>query len=114
MLYAIGCDDDPGLNCPHLSSGHFAAPPYRADDIHRAWAKMAALYQRGCDADFAPGCFGLARVIARSGRGLQHPERMRELLEKALRLEPEHAMATELLRRVNAGELPTEPMLEDD
>lgn len=111
VLYEIGCDDDPGFNCPHLSSGHFAGPPYTTDDVHPAWATAASVYQRACDADFAPACFGLARVIARSGRGPANLERMRALLEKALVLDPGHARATELLRRVGAGELPTEPLL---
>jgi hypothetical protein len=39
---------------------------------------------------------------------------MRALLEKALRLEPAYPRATELLRRVDAGELPSRPLLPDD
>lgn len=113
VLYELACDDDPGLNCIHLSSGHFAGPPYTAGDVHPEWATAASVYQRACDADFASACFGLARVIARSGRGLQNPERMRALLEKTLALDPGHAKATELLRRVDAKELPTEPLLPD-
>lgn len=113
-LYAVGCDDDPGLNCPNLSSGHFAAPAYEADDVHPAWATAAGVYQRACDAGFAPGCFGLARVIARSGQGRAHAAKMRSLLETALRLEPGHPMATELLRRVDAGELPNKEYVPGD
>jgi TPR repeat protein len=113
VFYELGCDDDAGLNCIHLSSGHFAGPPYTGDDVHPAWATAASVYQRSCDADFAAACFGLARVIARSGRGLQNAERMRALLEKALALDPSHAKATELLRRVGTKELPTEPLLPD-
>jgi hypothetical protein len=113
-LYGIGCDDDPGLNCPHLSPGHFAGARYTAGDVHPSWTIAAGVYQRACDADFAQGCFGLARVIARSGQGPAHADRMRALLEKALRLEPAYPRATELLRRVDAGELPSRPLLPDD
>jgi TPR repeat protein len=110
-LYQLACGDAAGFNCFMIPSAHYAAPPYEGSEIRSEWSEAAGAYDRACKADFAPGCFGLARLIARGGQGRKHEPQIRALLEKAIELEPDYPVATELLRRVDAGELPTDAIL---
>ncbi|MBD3728533.1 MAG: sel1 repeat family protein [Sphingomonadales bacterium] len=106
VLYQLACDDDAGFNCPFIPATHIRPAPYSGSAVANEWRAAAGTYEQACHADFAPGCFGLARLIARSGKGAEHADQMRSLLEKAIRLEPDFVIAWELLRRVDAGELP--------
>lgn len=109
-LYHLACDDDPGFLCPMVRGSAIAASPDRKAPVQREWQRAAGAYRAACDDGLAMGCFGYARLIAKSGRGKQEAETMRSLLSRALTLSPGMPIATELLRRVDAGELPAAPL----
>jgi TPR repeat protein len=110
-LYHLGCDEDPGFNCLPLDHFYYEAPPYAGDEILEQWAEAAGAYVRACGANFAPGCFGMAKLIARSGNGVSHGEDIRRWLERAIALSPDYFMAHELMDRLDSGDLPEEPIL---
>lgn len=109
-LYHLACDDDPGFVCPMVPGSAIAARPDRYAPVSRQWQRAAGAYRAACEDGLAMGCFGYARLIAKSGKGESEGAAMREWLGKALSLSPGMPVATELLRRVEAGELPPAPL----
>lgn len=109
-LYHLACDDVPGLVCPFVPGSAIAAKPDRKAPVLRDWQHAAGAYRAACDDGLAMGCFGYARLIAKSGRGAKEAETMRSWLGRALALSPGMPIATELLRRVDAGEMPAAPL----
>ena len=105
-LYQLACGDNAAMECFFVSAQHRASPEYRGNEVDRDWRDAAGAYDRACDAGLADGCFAFARLIARSGKGARYTDTMREYLNRALAIQPQHVSATELLRRVDAGELP--------
>ncbi len=109
-LYHIACDDDPGFVCPMVPGSAVTAQPDRKAAVSKDLQHAAGAYRAACDDGLAMGCFGYARLIAVSGRGMTDADAMRQWLGKALALSPGMPIATELLRRLDAGELPAEPL----
>lgn len=109
-LYQFACWDDAGRECFFVPAAHRASEEYKGREIDRRWRSAAGAYDRACKAGLAHGCFAFARLIARGGNGDRHADRMREMLGKAIALDPDHVAAIELLRRVDAGELPSQPV----
>lgn len=109
-LYHLACDDDPGFVCPMVPGSAIAARPDREAPVSKQWQRAAGAYRAACEDGLAMGCFGYARLIAVSGRGGSDAAAMREWLGKALTLSPGMPIATELLRRLDAGELPAAPI----
>ena len=105
-LYQLACDDNAAMECFFVPSQHRASPEYRGREIDRDWRQAAGAYDKACDAGLSHGCFAFARLIAKSGKGARYADTMREYLGRALALDPYHVSAIELLRRVEAGELP--------
>jgi uncharacterized protein len=106
-LYHLACDDDPGFKCPMIPGGAIAAKPDRGAPVLDQWRRAAGAYHAACEDGLAMGCLGYAKLIARSGRGSSDGAVMRVWLDKALALSPGMPIATELLRRLDAAELPT-------
>lgn len=109
-LYHLACDDDPGFICPMVPGSAIAAKPDRAAPVRDQWRRAAGAYSAACEDGLAMGCFGYAKLIARSGKGARESATMRAWLGKALALSPGLPIATELMRRVEAGELPAAPI----
>jgi len=109
-LYHLACDDEPGFVCPMVPGSAIAARPDRDAPVLKQWRNAAGAYRAACDDGLAIGCFGYARLIARSGRGAAEGAEIRAWLGKALALSPGMPIATELLRRIEAGELPAAPI----
>lgn len=109
-LYHLACDDDPGFVCPMIPGRAVVAMPDKRAPVPEDWQRAAGAYRAGCDDGLAVACFGYARLIGKTGRGASESAAMREWLEKALALSPGMPIATELLRRLEAGELPKEPV----
>jgi hypothetical protein len=109
-LYHLACDDDPGFVCPMVPGNAIAAKPDRNAPVSKQWQRAAGAYRAACDDGLAMGCFGYARLIAKSGKGSSEGPEMRDWLGKALALSPGMPIATELLRRLDAGELPATPI----
>jgi hypothetical protein len=109
-LYHLACDDEPGFVCPMVPGSAIAAKPDREAPVSKQWQRAAGAYRAACEDGLAMGCFGYARLIAKSGRGRSDGGAMRAWLDKALTLSPGMPIATELLRRLDAGELPKEPL----
>lgn len=109
-LYHLACDDDPGFICPMVPGSAIAAKPDRDAPVSSQWRRAAGAYRAACDDGLAMGCFGYAKLIARSGKGASESAAMRAWLGKALTLSPGLPIAAELLRRVEAGELPAAPI----
>lgn len=109
-LYHLACDDDPGFVCPMVPGSAIAARPDRDAPVPDQWRRAAGAYRAACEDGLAMGCFGYAKLIARSGKGANETVAMRAWLDKALALSPGMPIATELLRRLGAGELPTAPI----
>lgn len=110
-LYHLACNDDPGFECVFLGRAAYQAPNYRGGEVLDQWRMAAGSYVRACRADFAMGCFGMARLIAKSGGATEHGDQIRSYLEQALALTPGMPIAVELLRRLDAGEMPSTPVL---
>jgi uncharacterized protein len=109
-LYHLACDDDPGFVCPMIPGSAIAAQPDREAPVIKEWQRAAGAYRAACDDGLAMGCFGYARLIAKSGRGASESAVMREWLGKALTFSPGMPIAADLLRRVDAGALPEAPL----
>lgn len=109
-LYQFACGDNAGLECKFVPAAHRGSGGFAGREIDQRWREAGGAYDRACKVDFAHGCFALARLIARNGKGADHKPKMRELLGKALALDPDHVAARELLRRVDVGELPERPL----
>lgn len=109
-LYHLACDDEPGFACPMVPGSAIAAKPDRDAPVSKQWQRAAGAYRAACDDGLAMACFGYARLIAKSGRGRSDGAAMRAWLDKALTLSPGMPIAAELLRRLEAGELPTDPL----
>lgn len=109
-LYQLACGDNAGMECFFVPSRHRASPRYSGRDVESDWREAGGAYDVACKEGLAHGCFALARLISRGGKGARHADRMRELLNRAIALDPDHVSAIELLRRVNSGELPTRPV----
>jgi TPR repeat protein len=109
-LYHLACDDDPGFICPMVPGSAVAAQPDRKAPVSKELQRAAGAYRAACDDGLAMGCFGYARLVARSGGGASDTAVIRNWLEKALTLSPEMPIATELMRRLDAGELPKSPI----
>ncbi len=106
-LYQLACGDNAAMECFFVPSAHRASPEYRGREVGRDWREAAGAYDRACDAGLSHACFAFARLIARSGKGERYADTMREYLGRALAINPDHVSAIELLRRVEAGELPS-------
>lgn len=105
-LYQLACGDNAARECFFVPSQHRASPEYRGNEVDRDWRQAAGAYDKACNAGLAHGCFAFARLIARSGKGKRYADTMREYLNRAIAIDPDHVSAIELLRRVEAGELP--------
>lgn len=110
-LYQLACGDNAAMSCMFVPSAHRSSPPYKGREIHKNFREAGGAYKRACDADFAPGCFGLARLIAMSGNGKSDSAMMRGLLEKAVRLDPDNMAAKDLIGRLERGDVPDRPIL---
>jgi TPR repeat protein len=109
-LYQLACNDNAGYDCMFVPRSAYQSPLYRGDEVLDDWRMAAGAYVRACDQGLAMGCFGMARLIAKSGNGVQHGDKMRDYLEQALAITPGLPIAVELMRRLDAGELPPEPI----
>lgn len=107
-LYQLACNDNAAFECFIVPAAHRASRPYSGREVLH-WREAAGAYERACNADLAHGCFAMARLIAKSGNGAKYDDRMRELLNRAIALDPDHVAAIELLRIADAGELPASP-----
>ncbi len=110
-LYQLACNDDAGFECMFVPRSAYQSPLYRGDEVLDQWRMAAGAYVRACDDGLAMGCFAMARLIAKSGNGLSHAAKVRSYLERALAITPGLPIAVELLRRLDAGEMPREPVL---
>ena len=110
-LYQLACNDNASYDCIFVPRSAYQSPSYRGDEVLDDWRMAAGAYVRACDAALAMGCFGMARLIAKSGNGVRHGDKVRSYLEQALAITPGLPIAVELLRRLDAGELPAEPVL---
>ena len=102
-LYAIICDDGSETACPQFTYGEFfsGGGGYTLDNVRPSRREVAGLYQKACDGGFSHGCAALARLIMRSGKARKSEAQIRELLGKALKLDPQHWTAKFLLDYVD-------------
>lgn len=102
-LYAMICDDGSERECPQFTYGEYfsGGGGYKLDNVRPSRREVAGLYQKSCDGGFALGCVALARLVIRSGHAQESEQQIRDLLGRALKLDPGCFVAQYLLDYIN-------------
>ncbi len=102
-LYAMICDDGSEDACPQFTYAEFfsGGGGYKLDNVRPSRRDVAGLYQKACDGGFSHGCAALARLVMRSGKARKSEQQIRQLLNRALELDPQHWTAKFLLDYVD-------------